>query len=133
MQTRLRFHRRHGLTCQRPLRLSRTRCQASIRRLSFTTSNEHKRDLRRNVSSMEVTLAKDIYCADPWWNRYPAPNMTKVDSPAALLNSLVRNRFFLSKSFFFVAKCRKSIGRHLFLCKMVSIVQISLSKGKTTK
>ena len=48
------------------------------------------------AAAMDLGLAKDILCAEPWWSRNPAPNMITVHSPEQMLDALVASASLLS-------------------------------------
>lgn len=73
-----------------PVVVPRQRCRLLSRRQMLDGGSLRKRRGKAlNAASMEVSLAKDIYCAEPWWSRNPTPNMITIASPAELLNALV--------------------------------------------
>ena len=88
------------------------------------------------AAAMDLGLAKDILCAEPWWSRNPAPNMITVHSPEQMLDALVDSAFLSTGCHIngrwvhrCAAKCGKSVGGDRLLCKVVSILSSALPQS----
>eukprot|EP00210_Caulerpa_lentillifera_P008308 g7928.t1 len=84
----------------------------SQKKHSYSLSKNHRNESALKATRTGVGLAKDIYCAQPWWSRNLTKNTINVNSPDQMLHALSTAGNKLVVIDFYAKWCRSCRALH---------------------